>query len=45
MPPTSRKQQKLVYARAEQGVAWARRWVREGNMKVKKKKKKRKKKR
>lgn len=41
MPPTSRKQQRLVYARAKQGVAWAKRWVAEGNMKVQPKKRKR----
>lgn len=43
MPPTTRRQQEYVYAQAEKGVAWARRWVREGNMKVKKKKRKKRK--
>lgn len=38
MPPVSREQQKLVYARANAGEKWAQKWVREGKTKVKKKK-------
>lgn len=41
MPPTSRKQQRYVYAQADKGVAWAKKWVSEGSMKVKKKRKRR----
>jgi hypothetical protein len=35
VPPTSRKQQKYVFAQAEKGVKWAQKWVAEGSMKVK----------
>jgi hypothetical protein len=38
VPPVSRKQQKYVFAQADKGVAWAKKWVREGKTKVKKKK-------
>jgi hypothetical protein len=38
VPPVSRKQQKYVFAQADKGVAWAKKWVAEGAMKVKKKK-------
>lgn len=41
MPPVSRAQQKLVYARANAGEAWAKRWVREGATKITPKKNKR----
>jgi hypothetical protein len=36
VPPTSRKQQRFVYAKAHEGVSWAKKWVAEGKMKVKK---------
>lgn len=36
MPPTSRRQQKFVFAKAREGVPWAKRWVSEGKMKVRK---------
>jgi len=35
MPPVSRDQQKLVFARARAGERWAKRWIAEGSMKVK----------
>ena len=41
MPPVSRKQQKLVFARAKAGARWAQKWVREGKTKVTPKAKKR----
>ena len=41
MPPVSRAQQRLVFARARAGEAWAKRWIAEGSMKVQKRKRKR----
>jgi hypothetical protein len=37
VPPTSRRQQRFVFAQAHKGVAWAQKWVAEGKMKVQKK--------
>lgn len=38
VPPVSRKQQRFMFAQANKGVAWAKKWVAEGQTKVQKKK-------
>lgn len=34
MPPSTRRQQRYVFAQAAKGVPWAKRWVSEGATKV-----------
>ena len=46
MPPVSRRQQKLIFARARAGVGWAKKYIAEaGSMKVHAKHQKKRKKR
>lgn len=45
MPPSTRRQQRFVFARARAGEAWAKRWVAEGKMDIVPRRKKRKRRR
>ena len=34
MPPSTRRQQKFMYAEANRGASWAQKWIKEGKTKV-----------